>query len=111
MRGCWTVLCWLWASASYANSADVTTGLIKDDGWELVAAHCSTCHSLQLVTGNRGDKEIWLETIRWMQSSQNLWLLDANTEQQIIDYLAKNYPATAPRRRKPLALNLLPTAQ
>jgi len=91
-----------------ADIVDERTGLIKDGAWQLVAAHCGNCHSLQLVTGNRGDRRIWLEAIRWMQARQNLWQLDAQTEDQILTYLAKNYPATAPRRRKPLAPHLLP---
>lgn len=104
----WIALCGFWSGVSCAEALDDTTGLIKDEGWQLVAAHCGGCHSLQLVTGNRGDKKIWLETIRWMQRSQNLWQLDSNTEQQILSYLAKNYRASAPRRRKPLAPDLLP---
>ena len=104
----WIALCGFWSGVSCAETLDDTTGLIKDEGWQLVAAHCGGCHSLQLVTGNRGDEKIWLETIRWMQRSQNLWQLDSNTEQQILSYLAKNYPASSPRRRKPLAPDLLP---
>ena len=90
-------------------AVDEQTGLIKKGAWQLVAAHCGSCHSLQLVTSNRGDRQIWLETIRWMQERQNLWQLDPQTEDQILTYLADNYPASAPRRRKPLAAHLLPT--
>jgi mono/diheme cytochrome c family protein len=106
--GCLLLLSCLWVGVGYANSVDETTGLIKDQGWQMVAAHCGGCHSLQLVTGNRGDRAIWLETIRWMQRSQNLWQIDPPSEEQILSYLAKNYPATASKRRKPLALDLLP---
>ena len=90
-------------------AVDEQTGLIKEGAWQLVAAHCGGCHSLQLVTSNRGDRQIWLETIRWMQERQNLWQLDTQTEDQILTYLADNYPARAPRRRKPLAAHFLPT--
>ena len=89
-------------------AVDEQTGLIKKGAWQLVAAHCGGCHSLQLVTSNRGDRQIWLETMRWMQERQNLWQLDTQTEDQILTYLADNYPARAPRRRKPLAADLLP---
>ena len=89
-------------------AVDEQTGLIKKGAWQLVVAHCGGCHSLQLVTSNRGDRQIWLETIRWMQERQNLWQLDTQTEDQILTYLADNYPARAPRRRKPLAADLLP---
>ena len=50
VRKHWVALCWLWAGVSYAEALDSTTGLIKDEGWQLVAAHCGGCHSLQLVT-------------------------------------------------------------
>jgi hypothetical protein len=43
-----------------------------------------------------------------MQERQNLWQLDPQTENEILTYLAENYPATAPQRRKPLAPELLP---
>ena len=87
-----------------ANPAD----LIKDEGWQLVRAHCSSCHSLQLVTSNRGDRQMWRETIRWMQASQNLWPIDAASEDQILTYLAKNYPAATAHRRPPLHQALMP---
>ncbi|HCY05417.1 MAG TPA: hypothetical protein DHU16_08165 [Gammaproteobacteria bacterium] len=108
MRGCATVFYMFYGLSAAATAVDERTGLIKDDAWQLVAAHCGNCHSLQLVTGNRGDRKTWLETIRWMQERQNLWQLDTHTEDQILTYLAKNYPAAAPRRRKPLAPHLLP---
>ena len=108
MRGFLIVIAALCSLSVAADIVDERTGLIKDGAWQLVAAHCGNCHSLQLVTGNRGDRRIWLETIRWMQARQNLWQLDAQIEDQILTYLAKNYPATAPRRRKPLAPHLLP---
>ena len=108
MRGCATVFYMCYGLSAAATAVDERTGLIKDDAWQLVAAHCGNCHSLQLVTGNRGDRKTWLETIRWMQERQNLWQLDTQTEDQILTYLADNYPARAPRRRKPLAADLLP---
>jgi mono/diheme cytochrome c family protein len=94
----------LWLASGTAFAAD----LIKDQGWQLVTAHCSGCHSLQLVTGNRGDRQTWLETIRWMQESQNFWQLDSETEDQILTYLAKNYPPATVNRRPPLSPALLP---
>ena len=100
-----------WGLSAAAAAVDNSTGLIKDDGWQSVAAHCGSCHSLKLVTSNQGDREIWLETIRWMQERHNLWQLDPQTENKILTYLAENYPATAPRRRKPLAPELLPANQ
>jgi len=94
----------LWLASGAATPADLS----KDDGWQLVTAHCSGCHSLQLVTGNRGDRQMWLETIRWMQESQNFWQLDDKTEDQILTYLAKNYPPAEAQRRPALPPTLLP---
>jgi len=68
-------------------------------GAELVAAHCGSCHSLGLVTQNRGDAAHWRKLIRWMQAEHNLWDLGP-AEQPILDYLSKalGAPARAPRR-------------
>ena len=103
MRFCVTASL-LWLASGTTSAAD----LIKDQGWQLVTAHCSGCHSLQLVTGNRGNRQMWLETIRWMQKSQNFWQLDDKTEDQILTYLAKNYPPTEAQRRPALPPALLP---
>ncbi|NCF75711.1 MAG: hypothetical protein GWP45_00810 [Proteobacteria bacterium] len=63
---------------------------------------------MQLVTGNRGDRQMWLEPIRWMQESQNFWQLDAKTEDQILTYLDKNYPPAEAQRRLSLPPAILP---
>jgi hypothetical protein len=72
------------------NGIHVPTGLIYDEGFEIVRATCTACHSAKLVTQNRATKEGWTQMIRWMQETQGLWDLGAN-EGQIISYLAKNY--------------------
>lgn len=87
---------------------DKATGLIIAEGWELVSAHCGVCHSHALVTGQSGDRETWLEIIRWMQSTQNLWQFDPESEASMLDYLAKNYPPKVSSRRAPLANSLRP---
>ena len=48
-------------------------GLIDDAGVLLVLKNCNSCHSTQFITQNRMTKEGWESTIRWMQSTQNLW--------------------------------------
>jgi hypothetical protein len=79
---------------------DAASGLVMMEGWELVQAHCGACHSLKLVTQNRGDRKHWLKMIRWMQDQQNLWPLGP-AEETILDYLAMYYdaPDLAPRRK------------
>ena len=79
----------------------VETGFIVDQGYELVIANCTGCHSSKLVTQNRATEEGWKSMIEWMQATQNLWDLGAN-EEKIIAYLAKNYAPEALGRRKPL---------
>ena len=93
-----------------AGSVDDQTGLIVDDGWELVRAHCGGCHSHKIVTGQKADRQTWLDIIRWMQATQNLWEFDPVTEAGILDYLASNYPPQPNRRRAPIPPSLMPAA-
>ena len=95
---------------SFANEIDVSSGLVKKPGWELVLAHCGGCHSHALVTSQRADRQTWLDMIRWMQASQNLWQFPAETETQILDYLAQNYAPKPNRRRAPIPSSLMPNS-
>ena len=70
--------------------------------------HCSACHSLALVTAQRGDRQFWLDTIRWMQKKHNLWPLPEAQERAILDYLTRHYAETEWGRRPALARHLLP---
>ena len=89
-------------------SVDPESGLLMDSGWQLVKAHCSACHSLKLVTDQRASRRGWLETIRWMQETQNLWQFDEQSETLILDYLAKYFPPAANQRRAPIPVHLMP---
>ncbi len=97
------------AVAMPADEIDEATGLIKNPGWEMVRIHCGGCHSHALVTAQRADRQTWLDMIRWMQASQNLWQFDPATENQILDYLADSYPPQPNRRRAPIPASLLPS--
>lgn len=90
------------------QAPETGVALVQAPGWELVYAHCSACHSLQLVTSQRGDADTWLRLIRWMQATQNLWDLDPETEAGIVGYLAEHYPPRAGARRAPLPKELMP---
>lgn len=92
------------------HELDDTTGLVVAPGWELVRIHCGGCHSHKVVTNQRADRQSWLELIRWMQATQNLWQFDRATEEGILDYLAANYPPQANRRRAPIPPTLMPPA-
>lgn len=78
---------------------DKATGLIVDKGLDMVTAHCTGCHSSKLITQFHTDRAGWLEKIRWMQQKQKLWAL-GDAEPVILDYLAKNYPATEAVNRR-----------
>ncbi len=93
-----------------AVETDEATGLIKSPGWEQVRIHCGGCHSHALVTSQRADRQTWLDMIRWMQATQNLWHFEPATEAAILDYLAENYPPVPNRRRAPIPASLMPKA-
>ena len=82
--------------------------LIDAPGANLVRGHCSACHSLSLVTSQRGDAAFWLDRIRWMQKKQNLWPIPADQETAIISYLGTHYAETEWGRRPNLSAELLP---
>lgn len=81
---------------------DPETGFVIAQGLDLMRAHCTGCHSANLITQYRATREVWLEKIRWMQKTQNLWEL-GEAEPKILDYLAKHYgPVQTFDRRQPL---------
>ena len=98
------------APAGFAEAVDPATGLIMAPGWEMVRAHCGSCHSYQLVTAQRGDGDFWRQTIRWMQKTQNLWPIEASQERAIVDYLAAEYAESGWGRRPNLSPGLRPNS-
>ncbi len=96
-------------ASAEAPVLDSETGFVIDEHWELVKSNCTGCHSAKIVTQTRAERETWLEMIRWMQRTQNLWQFPPQTETEILDYLASNYAPVRPRsRRAPLDASLLP---
>ena len=98
----------IWPSTAVAAAVDPSTRLVQKPGWELVRAQCGGCHSYGLITNQRGDRQTWLEIIRWLQQTQNLWELGVEVEAAILDYLAENYPPAGKFRRAPLPDHLMP---
>ena len=100
--GCLSALAFVLAAPAFAAE------LIDAPGVNLVRGHCSACHSLSLVTSQRGDADFWLDRIRWMQEKQNLWPIPVDQETAIISYLSTNYAETAWGRRPNLPPQLRP---
>ena len=107
MKVRWLLVCLL-SPVALAADIDASSGLIKNPGWELVRANCGGCHSHALVTNQRADRQTWLDMIRWMQATQNLWQFPADTEAMILDYLAANYGPQVNRRRPAIPPDLMP---
>jgi hypothetical protein len=83
------------------NGIHLPSGLIVDDGVDMVIRTCGACHSLDLVSQNKADRDGWKDIIVWMQETQGLWELGP-TEDIILTYLAKNYAPEDAGRRKNL---------
>lgn len=94
--------------AAGAKEVDPESGFIIDKNWEIVKATCTACHSSKLVIGQRGSRDTWKGIIRWMQATQGLWQFEPKMEDQILTYLATNYPPGKSYRRKPLSPLLMP---
>ncbi len=73
-----------------STQLDAETGLVVDESLMLVKAQCSGCHSSALIRQSHFSQEKWIERIRWMQRTQNLWNL-GESEPAIVAYLTKHY--------------------
>jgi hypothetical protein len=89
------------AANDIENGIHLRTGLKEGEGLMAVVAHCTACHSAQLIIQNRMNEERWNATIRWMQETQNLWDL-GDQQEVIVKYLVNNYPVYRKGRRENL---------
>lgn len=87
---------------------DPASGMIIDEHWQTTQAMCSVCHSPKLFTNYGATRETWASLIDWMQEKQGLWPLAPEVEDQILTYLAENYPPGEVSRRRNLAANMRP---
>lgn len=85
------------------ETIDSQSGLLVDEGYQLVKQHCSTCHSLKIVVQSKASHQAWLDTISWMKK-QGMPGLSKPTEQKILNYLSKNYAPDNKGRRSPLTI-------
>lgn len=75
--------------------------LVNGQGLAVVKTHCTSCHSAKLIVQNRATREGWLNMIRWMQQTQNLWDL-GESEEIILNYLSTHYAPEEKGRRENL---------
>ncbi len=90
-------------SAFAVETIDSQSGLLVDDGYQLVKQNCSTCHSLKIVVQSKASRQAWIDTISWMQK-QGMPSLSKPIEQKILNYLSKNYAPDNKGRRTPLII-------
>lgn len=98
----------LMSPGSGAQEIDSFTGLKMSEGWLLVQATCTECHSAQLIAQNSGTRAVWKSRVRWMQETQGLGQLTDTVENSILDYLASNYGQKPASRRAGLPSTLMP---
>lgn len=70
---------------------DDYSGLPKSEGYDLVAAYCGACHSLDIVMQQHASAARWSELIDWMVEKQGMAQLGAEDERIIEDYLSTNF--------------------
>ena len=99
----------LHSSVGRAQQEDRVTGLIKEDGWQVVQANCTECHSAQIIMQNSGSRAVWKSRIVWMQETQGLGELSSASETAILAYLVSNYGQKDASRRASIPAHLLPS--
>lgn len=99
------------ASSDHAEDQPIPIDpvLIEDSEgtWLLVRAHCTSCHSSQILKNVRLSRNAWQDVIQRMRDEEGLWDLGED-ESKILDYLTMYFgPRTesVPRRsrRAPIA--------
>jgi len=71
--------------------------LPQGPGKELVEAVCTACHTLDRVVAKRGTKAEWQDKV--LEMLQEDPDITQQEREQIVDYLAKNFPPKAAIRR------------
>ena len=69
---------------------DASAALPKDANgtYELVAAYCGGCHSLNIVTQQHASRQRWEQLLVWMEKKQGMPKLPEKEEAEILDYLS-----------------------
>lgn len=84
------------AGAVSFDPNDEYWGLPRDEGVDLVAGICSSCHSVQIIMSQRHSQERWSELITWMSDTQGMAPLPDDFRGDIEVYLAKHFGEDSP---------------
>ncbi len=78
-------------AARIFNPSDDYWGLPRDEGYELVSAYCSACHSLNIVMQQKATAERWNEILDWMVETQGMARLNQEDQSVIHTYLSTHF--------------------
>jgi len=89
-----------WARTLMLNYLATHFGLAEEEDWaglpsgpgrEQVFYLCQACHSLMIVQQQGLSRHSWDQTLVWMVEEQGMPELDAESRDQLLDYLAEHY--------------------
>lgn len=73
------------------DPSDDYWGLPRSEGYELVDANCTGCHSVQIVMQQQATEARWDELLTWMVEKQNMPELLPDERDSIVKYLATEF--------------------
>lgn len=85
-------------SADFSSTADPQFdptddywGLPRNDGVDLVAGYCGSCHSLAIVMQQRQTADGWTYLLDWMEEKQGMPPLAGDDRAAILSYLTREF--------------------
>lgn len=73
------------------DPSDDYWGLPRTEGYDLVAAYCSACHSLEIVMQQKMTPDRWRYTLNWMSEKQGMAPLPPDEFAAIERYLNRYF--------------------
>lgn len=61
---------------------------------------CTACHSTAIIRRSRLSRQQWDDLMDWMSEKHGMNPLEPDQRQQIVDYLAANFPPSSGGRRR-----------
>ena len=78
------------------DADDEFWGLPRAEGVELVAIHCASCHTVEIVMQQRASRTRWDYMLDWMVQEQGMPPLLSDERGAVLDYLASAFGSDAP---------------